>query len=121
MGLPSLPSLPTAGGAPVAAPAPAGPEVELSVAGMHCASCVGRIESALGKVPGVSLAVVVAGLGGGVGSGLLPAFLDLAAERNVRTLVFAVTPFAMEGPEQAQAWREQVRVIDGFLDEGTGR
>jgi len=25
---------------------------------MHCASCVGRIESALGKVPGVSLAVV---------------------------------------------------------------
>ena len=23
--------------------------------------------------------------------------------------------------EQAQAWREQVRVIDGFLDEGTGR
>ncbi len=58
MDLPSLPSLPTAGGAPAAAPLPAGPEVELSVTGMHCASCVGRIESALGKVPGVSLAVV---------------------------------------------------------------
>ena len=52
---------------------------------------------------GVSLAVVVAGLGGGVGSGLLPAFLDLAAERNVRTLVFAVTPFAMEGPDRLRA------------------
>ncbi|MFN7989406.1 MAG: heavy metal translocating P-type ATPase [Thermoanaerobaculia bacterium] len=59
MNLPSLPSLPVAGGAPpAAAPRPDGPEVELSVAGMHCASCVGRIESALGKVPGVSLAVV---------------------------------------------------------------
>jgi len=59
MNLPSLPSLPTAGGAAPAAPPPVdGPEVELSVKGMHCASCVGRIESALGKVPGVSLAVV---------------------------------------------------------------
>ena len=58
MSLPSLPSLPSAGGAaPLAVPA-AGPEVELAVSGMHCASCVGRIESALGKVPGVSLAVV---------------------------------------------------------------
>jgi len=59
MNLPSLPSLPAAGGpAPVAPPPADGPEVELSVRGMHCASCVGRIESALGKVPGVSLAVV---------------------------------------------------------------
>ncbi|MBK8596798.1 MAG: cadmium-translocating P-type ATPase [Holophagales bacterium] len=59
MNLPSLPSLPTAGGAPPAAAPPAdGPEVELLIKGMHCASCVGRIEKALGKVPGVSLAVV---------------------------------------------------------------
>ena len=59
MNLPSLPSLPVAGGAsPAAAARPDGPEVELSVTGMHCASCVGRIEAALGKVPGVSLAVV---------------------------------------------------------------
>ena len=58
MSLPSLPTLPSAGGAAPLAPPPAGPEVELAVSGMHCASCVGRIESALGKVPGVSLAVV---------------------------------------------------------------
>lgn len=59
MNLPSLPSLPSAGGEPPVAPPPVdGPEVELSVKGMHCASCVGRIESALGKVPGVSLAAV---------------------------------------------------------------
>ncbi len=58
MSLPSLPSLPSAGGAAPLAPPSAGPEVELAVSGMHCASCVGRIESALGRVPGVSLAVV---------------------------------------------------------------
>ena len=54
---PTLPTLPVAGGRSAAAP-PSGPEVELRVSGMHCASCVGRIETALGKVPGVSLAVV---------------------------------------------------------------
>ena len=58
MNLPSLPSLPVAGGAPAAAVRPDGPDVELAISGMHCASCVSRIESALGKVPGVSLAVV---------------------------------------------------------------
>jgi Cu+-exporting ATPase len=57
--LPSLPSLPTAGGAAQVEPPPVdGPEVELSITGMHCASCVSRIESSLGKVPGVGLAVV---------------------------------------------------------------
>ncbi len=59
MSLPSFPSLPMAGGAAPLAPPPVdGPEVELTVKGMHCASCVGRIESALARVPGVSLAVV---------------------------------------------------------------
>ena len=59
MNLPSLPSLPTAGAAaPPGPPSVDGPLVELAVGGMHCASCVSRIESALAKVPGVSLAVV---------------------------------------------------------------
>jgi heavy metal translocating P-type ATPase len=59
MNLPCLPSLPVAGGpAPAALVSADGPEVELAVSGMHCASCVARIESSLGKVPGVSLAVV---------------------------------------------------------------
>lgn len=59
MSLPSLPSLAAAGRATPAVPGPPdGPEVELTVSGMHCASCVGRIEASLSKVPGVSLAVV---------------------------------------------------------------
>ena len=65
---------------------------------------------------GVSLAIVVAGVGGGVGSGLLPAFLDLAAERNVRTIVFAVTPFAMEGPERLRAAAAAISAAEGKGD-----
>ena len=65
---------------------------------------------------GVSLAIVVAGLGGGVGSGLLSAFLDLAAERNVRTVVFAVTPFAMEGPERLRAAAAALSAAEGKGD-----
>ena len=44
--------------------------------------------------------IVVAGLGGGTGSGLLPVLLDMAAESNVRTIVVGVTPFAIEGSER---------------------
>ena len=68
------------------------------------------------QLDGVSLAIVVAGLGGGVGSGLLPAFLDLAAERNVRTVVFAVTPFAMEGAERLRAAGAAVSAAEGKGD-----
>ncbi len=49
---------------------------------------------------GVSLAVAVAGLGGGTGGGALPVFLEAARERNVRTIVFAVKPFRFEGVER---------------------
>ncbi len=63
-GLPSLsalPSLPAAASPGGAAPPPAfdaGPTVDLTVGGMHCASCVARIEKALQAVPGVSVAAV---------------------------------------------------------------
>ena len=32
--------------------------IELAISGMHCASCVGRVESALAAVPGVAQASV---------------------------------------------------------------
>jgi Cu+-exporting ATPase len=60
---PVMPSLVTIGGLlpkPVAA-SPVSPPVEewnLAIEGMHCASCVARVEGALGRVPGVSEARV---------------------------------------------------------------
>ena len=49
---------------------------------------------------GVRFAVVVASTGGGAGAGITPEFLTLAYDRNIPTLVFAVTPFSFEGEER---------------------
>ena len=61
-----------------------------------------------------ALAVVVAGLGEGTGSGVLPAFLRLAESRNVPTLVFTVSPFGLEGIERLKAAAAALRAIDGL-------
>jgi P-type Cu+ transporter len=47
-GAPGVPEVPENGRAPQA------PELDIGIAGMTCASCVGRVEKVLGKVPGVS-------------------------------------------------------------------
>ncbi|MBK1661763.1 heavy metal translocating P-type ATPase, partial [Paracraurococcus ruber] len=40
------------------APSPAAPTLSLPIAGMTCAACAGRVQRALGKVPGVEAATV---------------------------------------------------------------
>lgn len=67
------------------------------------AAALSEIEVFRGALEGVSVAVAVAGLGGGTGGGALPVFLEAARERNVRTVVFAVKPFRMEGVERLRA------------------
>lgn len=52
------------------------------------------------SLEGVSVALVVAGLGGGTGAGLLPVLLESAASGNIPTIVFLVKPFQMEGVER---------------------
>ena len=49
---------PDPGAAGDLAPRSAGEVVQLSIEGMHCASCVSRVEQALAKVPGVASASV---------------------------------------------------------------
>lgn len=45
-------------------------------------------------------AIVVAGLGGGAGSGITPEVLRIAQTRNIPTLLFTVSPFSFEGEER---------------------
>jgi len=54
----SAPRMPTRSGAAAPAAAPGPERLTLSLHGMHCASCVSTIESALAEVPGVSQASV---------------------------------------------------------------
>lgn len=48
---------------------------------------------------GSRIAMIVAGIGKGTGSGVLPKVLAKAADRNVATIVFMVAPFLFEGIE----------------------
>ncbi len=65
-------------------------------------------------IDGAALLVVVAGLGGGTGSGALPAVLRLAASRSVPTLVFTVAPFRIEGVERLKSAAAAVRALEGL-------
>lgn len=60
-------------------------------------------ERLVGLFEGVSIAVFILGLGGGTGVGLLPELLKIAYERNIRTLVFSIKPFAFEGQDIQRA------------------
>ncbi len=76
--LQTVPSAPRPPGPPAASPAgPAVATVDLQVTGMHCASCVARVEQALAAVPGV-----------------LGASVNLATERASVTLA---APLPAEG------------------------
>ncbi len=65
---------------------------------------------------GVSVAVFVAGLGGGTGAGVLPFMLRLAAANNVPTLVFSIRPFAMEGEIVLDAAKSAMSALSGLGD-----
>ena len=49
---------------------------------------------------GARFAILVASTGGGAGAGITPEVQRIAHERNIPTLVFAITPFSFEGEER---------------------
>ena len=70
----------------------AGGDLEI---GRRCAErSMGQIETLLS---GVDLLLVVAGLGGGLGSGAAPVIARIARSAGAHTLFFAVLPFEFEG------------------------
>lgn len=60
----------------------------------------------------VKIAIVVAGLGGGTGSGITPVALRAARELNVRTLTFATMPFTFEGAERRALAKRACPALD---------
>lgn len=58
-----------------------------------------KISSLVGSA---NLVFLVAGLGGGTGSGALPVIADIAAERGAQVIAFVALPFTMEGNRRRQ-------------------
>jgi cell division protein FtsZ len=68
---------------------------------------------------GIDVAFIVAGLGGGAGTGIAPVVARAAKETGALVIVFAMTPFECEGPYRqrlAECGLEQLREIaDGVI------
>ena len=64
------------------------------------------------ELEGVSVAIVVAGLGGGTGSGALPVLLRLAEDRRIPVLAVVLTPHPMEGSARVRAASSALHELD---------
>ncbi|MFH0815523.1 MAG: hypothetical protein V1934_01725 [Methanobacteriota archaeon] len=67
-------------------------------------ACTARCDAEIRKaLNGADMAIVVAGLGGGVGSGAAPYVADVAKSMGIFTFDIVVLPFAAEAPRRAAA------------------
>lgn len=63
-----------------------------------------------------SMAVVVAGLGGGTGTGMVPTVLSALRDINARTLTIATRPFSFEGDQRGDAAKRVLPLIEEMGD-----
>lgn len=69
-----------------------------------------------GRFADTALVIVVAGLGGGLGTGAAPVILRSASEGGAATLCCAILPFGFEGEVRQRQARENLRAIRGTAD-----
>jgi cell division protein FtsZ len=83
-------------------------------AGRRCAeNSATQLETLLS---GVDLLLVVAGLGGGFGSGAAPVVARMARQSGAATLFFTVLPFPFEGPAAQAKAQESIRRLRTYAD-----
>lgn len=81
--------------------------------GEHCAD---QARSALQSVlKGSDIVIVIAGMGGGTGTGAAPIVVDVAKGMNVVTFAIAINPFSYEKGRQAAA-KEGIRKLRGVAE-----
>lgn len=65
-------------------------------------------------VKGVDLVFLVAGLGGGTGSGAAPVLADIAVQNGAMVICFATLPFSREGTRRVKQAEEAVQKLRGI-------
>ncbi len=74
-------------------------------------SALDDAEMLRGLFSDVGIVIVVAGLGGGTGTGATPVVLDMARERGALTICFATRPFNFEGHHRSKVADEQIEKL----------
>jgi cell division protein FtsZ len=95
-----------------------------TTAGLGAGGDVGMGESsareaaeAIGRaIDGSDLVVIVAGLGGGTGSGAAPVVAEIAGGKGMLTLAVVTKPFAFEGSRKARAAQDAEAALAGLVD-----
>lgn len=78
--------------------------------GMQCADI--HIEEIKEALAGYEKAFIVAGVGGGTGTGATPVVIEAAQSQNVRTFAIAIKPFSFEGrSEVAKEGFGKIRMV----------
>ena len=67
-------------------------------------------------IDGSDLVVIVAGLGGGTGSGAAPVVAEIAGGRGMLTLAVVTKPFAFEGSRKARIAQDAEAALAGLVD-----
>ncbi len=67
-------------------------------------------------IDGCDLLFVVAGFGGGTGTGVCPVVAQMARDRGILTVVIATTPFDFEGQKRKAQAMEGLRLVDEVAD-----
>ena len=67
-------------------------------------------------IDGSDLVVIVAGLGGGTGSGAAPVVAEIAGGRGVLTVAVVTRPFAFEGSRKARVAQDAEAALAGLVD-----
>ena len=105
---------------PQAPSSPAGGTVQLAVRGMSCAACVGRVERALRKVPGVvdaqvNFATETASVHFKLGVVEAPELAILAAVERAGYASLVIAPDVISEPDAEPAWRTWGPIAAGGL------
>ena len=68
------------------------------------------------SIKDAGLVIIVAGLGGGTGSGASPVVASISKELNIPVFAFVTTPFEFEGKIRCKNSEESIKELKGIVD-----
>lgn len=80
------------------------------------AAAIESLDELSAAIPSCDLLFLIAGLGGGTGSGAAPIVAKLAHDKNIFTIALVTTPFSFEGSKRKNAAVSAISTIRAIVD-----